>query len=879
MSVRAQVVSKPLQARPRSGSPPPTPSTAALSGLRGCQDARRGAESRAATCGRGVVPLRRAGSSLSKYVPTPERAFYAPRSGHLRRARPAAVHPQAQRGVPLPQFRRNFPRFQPRRRAQSPELAFGGFDPDNIERVCIPCPELRFDPPLRSGQPRPVSHMAGCQKKKKKEKCTAELEAEAVPACTLALLCVCARLCVFSPLFSIRGMSLARPTCVLPLSPPSNTWGGLSRAAPANRQPRQLMTSVSGGSFRTCPSSGTRMYESLGWMGPTMPPSKKAQSPSSGASASQGMSPPYRQGDAATAASEAEAADLSLSLSASFSKAEDEELTSLSWLHESTDLLNSFSHSGLRSVSPLQDPDGQHPRSPSSSSPSPDDPLLGDAHSAYDLAAGANRKPPYSFSCLIFMAIEDAPNKRLPVKDIYGWILEHFPYFASAPTGWKNSVRHNLSLNKCFKKVDKDRSQSIGKGSLWSIDPEYRHNLIQALKKTPYHPYSPGLATPSTSPPTLPQTFHHSPPLWSGSPLFRKNGEVLLQDAHNLRVMCLSGWTDGGTDEGGGGEEADGWIGGGKMKGGGREGEAVRKGRFSNGLESALWVGHPRTSGDLFQSQSVMLDGFGWLPQAVVPLAGVPSPRPAAFLPEDLSASLLHDGANAPRRSDARWQPVPRGVIQNGARVRSQALFPVIRPLPVSPVGSRTSAIRSSIGDYLTRGQDSPSRYSPLPCSEDLQDDHTYSTAKSPSRLCSSQVADPSSPLDDDDDIIAVEIQSDIKPEPREIPLDSHVTTAAATYISQQPLRGQRRSSGAGAGTLAGSSLPWTKNRARGISDTLPLKKRRAAAVEKPPESDDEEMKEAAGSLLHLAGVRACLNNITNRTAKGQKEQKEALRN
>lgn len=37
---------------------------------------------------------------------------------------------------------------------------------------------------------------------------------------------------------------------------------------------------------------------------------------------------------------------------------------------------------------------------------------------------------------------------------------------------------------------------------------------------------------------------------------------------------------------------------------------------------------------------------------------------------------------------------VPRGVIQNGARVRSQALFPVIRPLPVSPVGSRTSAIR-----------------------------------------------------------------------------------------------------------------------------------------------------------------------------------------
>ena len=66
-------------------------------------------------------------------------------------------------------------------------------------------------------------------------------------------------------------------------------------------------------------------------------------------------------------------------------------------------------------------------------------------------------KPPYSFSCLIFMAIEDCPTKRLPVKDIYNWMVSHFPYFANAPTGWKNSVRHNLSLNKCFKKVDKDK--------------------------------------------------------------------------------------------------------------------------------------------------------------------------------------------------------------------------------------------------------------------------------------------------------------------------------------------------------------------------------------------------------------------------------------
>ncbi|KAG0715911.1 Forkhead box protein N3 [Chionoecetes opilio] len=95
---------------------------------------------------------------------------------------------------------------------------------------------------------------------------------------------------------------------------------------------------------------------------------------------------------------------------------------------------------------------------------------------------------PAPSSCLIFMAIEDSNSKALPVKDIYAWILDHFPYFRNAPTGWKNSVRHNLSLNKCFRKVEK--APNLGKGSLWMVDPAYRPNLLQALSKTPFHPYS-----------------------------------------------------------------------------------------------------------------------------------------------------------------------------------------------------------------------------------------------------------------------------------------------------------------------------------------------------------------------------------------------------
>ncbi|KAK7811415.1 hypothetical protein U0070_000396, partial [Myodes glareolus] len=169
---------------------------------------------------------------------------------------------------------------------------------------------------------------------------------------------------------------------------------------------------------------------------------------SSGISVSSGLSHCYRGSGFSKALQEDDDLDFPLpDIRLEEGTMEDEELTNLNWLHESKNLLKSFGESVLRSVSPVQDLDDDTPPSP--------------AHSdmPYDARQNPNCKPPYSFSCLIFMAIEDSPTKRLPVKDIYNWILEHFPYFANAPTGWKNSVRHNLSLNKCFKKVDKERSQ------------------------------------------------------------------------------------------------------------------------------------------------------------------------------------------------------------------------------------------------------------------------------------------------------------------------------------------------------------------------------------------------------------------------------------
>lgn len=167
----------------------------------------------------------------------------------------------------------------------------------------------------------------------------------------------------------------------------------------------------------------------------------------------------------------------------------DDDLTSLTWLHDKN-LLKSVPElpkqefvDGNASDSTLSNCSASSSSSHKTSSQC----ISVIPRVSYDPQVHVNSKPPFSFSCLIFMAIEDSDDKALPVKDIYVWILNHFPYYRNAPTGWKNSVRHNLSLNKCFKKVDK--SPNLGKGSLWMVEQRFRPCLIQALQKTPHHQY------------------------------------------------------------------------------------------------------------------------------------------------------------------------------------------------------------------------------------------------------------------------------------------------------------------------------------------------------------------------------------------------------
>ncbi|XP_030362016.1 forkhead box protein J1 [Strigops habroptila] len=92
-------------------------------------------------------------------------------------------------------------------------------------------------------------------------------------------------------------------------------------------------------------------------------------------------------------------------------------------------------------------------------------------------------KPPYSYATLICMAMEASEKPKITLAAIYKWITDNFCYFRHADPTWQNSIRHNLSLNKCFIKVPREKGEP-GKGGFWKLDPQYADRLKNgAFKK------------------------------------------------------------------------------------------------------------------------------------------------------------------------------------------------------------------------------------------------------------------------------------------------------------------------------------------------------------------------------------------------------------
>ncbi|TKS73719.1 Forkhead box protein P2 [Collichthys lucidus] len=98
----------------------------------------------------------------------------------------------------------------------------------------------------------------------------------------------------------------------------------------------------------------------------------------------------------------------------------------------------------------------------------------------YELYKNTDIRPPFTYATLIRQAIMETSDMQLTLNEIYNWFTRTFAYFRRNAATWKNAVRHNLSLHKCFVRVENV------KGAVWTVDEvEYQRRRSQKITGGP----------------------------------------------------------------------------------------------------------------------------------------------------------------------------------------------------------------------------------------------------------------------------------------------------------------------------------------------------------------------------------------------------------
>ncbi|KAI5119756.1 hypothetical protein M0805_004088 [Coniferiporia weirii] len=83
-------------------------------------------------------------------------------------------------------------------------------------------------------------------------------------------------------------------------------------------------------------------------------------------------------------------------------------------------------------------------------------------------------RPQFTYAQLCYRAITSL-NGKATLQEVCAWVSDNFEWYRyNEGTGWESSIRHNLSSNRAFKKMERCAGER-GKGFFWSVDPRFEH--------------------------------------------------------------------------------------------------------------------------------------------------------------------------------------------------------------------------------------------------------------------------------------------------------------------------------------------------------------------------------------------------------------------
>ncbi|CAD7690042.1 unnamed protein product [Nyctereutes procyonoides] len=94
-------------------------------------------------------------------------------------------------------------------------------------------------------------------------------------------------------------------------------------------------------------------------------------------------------------------------------------------------------------------------------------------------------RPPLNYFHLIALALRNSSPCGLNVQQIYSFTRQHFPFFRTAPEGWKNTVRHNLCFRDSFEKVPVSMQSGVSprpRSCLWKLTKEGHRRFTEEAR-------------------------------------------------------------------------------------------------------------------------------------------------------------------------------------------------------------------------------------------------------------------------------------------------------------------------------------------------------------------------------------------------------------